>query len=43
MNGIRKKYKDTFQENLKKLIETKLEGGEVRRWKSRRNWLRWWI
>jgi DNA end-binding protein Ku len=23
------KYKDTFQENLKKLIETKLEGGEV--------------
>jgi len=29
MNGIRKKYKDTFQENLKKLIETKLEGGEV--------------
>jgi DNA end-binding protein Ku len=24
-----KKYKDTFQENLKKLIEAKLEGGEV--------------
>lgn len=24
-----KKYKDTFQENLKQLIETKLEGGEV--------------
>lgn len=24
-----KKYHDTFQENLKKLIETKLEGGEV--------------
>ena len=23
------KYKDTFQENLKKLIEAKLEGGEV--------------
>ena len=23
------KYKDTFQENLKKLIETKLEGGEI--------------
>jgi DNA end-binding protein Ku len=23
------KYKDSFQENLKKLIETKLEGGEV--------------
>jgi DNA end-binding protein Ku len=23
------KYKDNFQENLKKLIETKLEGGEV--------------
>ena len=23
------KYKDTFQENLKQLIETKLEGGEV--------------
>jgi len=23
------KYKDTFQENLKNLIETKLEGGEV--------------
>jgi DNA end-binding protein Ku len=23
------KYKDTFQENLKKLIEVKLEGGEV--------------
>jgi len=23
------KYHDTFQENLKKLIETKLEGGEV--------------
>jgi len=35
-----RKYKDTFQENLKKLIETKLEGGEVARWKSRRNWLR---
>jgi DNA end-binding protein Ku len=24
-----KKYQDTFQENLKKLIEAKLEGGEV--------------
>jgi DNA end-binding protein Ku len=23
------KYHDTFQENLKKLIETKLEGGEI--------------
>jgi DNA end-binding protein Ku len=23
------KYHDTFQENLKKMIETKLEGGEV--------------
>ena len=23
------KYKDSFQENLKQLIETKLEGGEV--------------
>jgi DNA end-binding protein Ku len=23
------KYKDTFQDNLKQLIETKLEGGEV--------------
>src|SRR6266853_1144075 len=23
------KYRDTFQENLKKLIETKLEGGEI--------------
>jgi len=23
------KYKDNFQENLKKLIETKLEGGEI--------------
>ena len=24
-----KKYHDTFQENLKQLIETKLEGGEI--------------
>ena len=29
MTGIPEKYHDTFQDNLKKLIETKLEGGTV--------------
>ena len=31
------KYHDTFQENLKKLIETKLEGGTIPQWNNRRN------
>jgi len=37
------KYHDTFQENLKKLIEAKLEGGKCRPSSNPGSWPRWWI
>src|SRR5438874_12681295 len=37
------KYKDDFQENLKNLIQTKLEGGKIAEVKNQRNWHRLWI